>query len=140
MKLLVKKLSADAKIPVYAHHNDAGLDLFCVENVILTSGARRAVKTGLSMQLEDGFAGLIWDKSGRAVNDGIKTMAGVIDAGYRGEVQVVLANISQKEVMIKKGEKIAQLLIQPIIKAEVIEVQNLKKSARGQNGFGSTGL
>jgi dUTP pyrophosphatase len=99
---------------------------------------RKLISTGLSIELPEGYVSLIWDKSGIA-NDGIKTMGGVIEHTYRGEYKVILINLSDKEYNIKKYQKIAQLLIQPIVTAEVIEVNELSQTTRGEGGFGSTG-
>lgn len=140
VKLKIKKLHPDAIMPHYAHEGDAGLDLYAVEDVILWPGERVAVSTGLSIELPIGYVSLIWDKSGLALKEGIKTMAGVCDANYRGEYKVVLLNTTIQYYYIKKGEKIAQVLIQPVIQAEIEESQELSETTRGQGGFGSTGL
>ena len=92
------------------------------------------------MELPEGFVGLVWDKSGLAIKNGIKTMAGVIDSGYRGEIGIVLANLSDQDFKIEKGQKIAQMLIQKVEWAEIEEVKELSKTKRGDGGFGSTGL
>lgn len=140
MKIKIKKIEEGAKIPNYANFDDAGLDLYSIEDVVLKSGERRAIKTGIKIEIPDGCAGLIWDKSGLALNDGIKTMAGVIDSGYRGEVKIVLINLSDKNFEIKNGQKIAQMIIQKIERPEIEETEFLNESKRGENGFGSTGL
>lgn len=137
--LNIKKLDKDAIVPKYAHEGDAGLDLFSNEECILKAGERRAVKTGISTSFPRGYVALIWDRSGNAAKKGIKTMAGVIDAGYRGEWGVVMLNTSDEDFEIKKGDKIAQALIQPVISAEIKEVESLEESSRGEGGFGSTG-
>lgn len=141
MNLFIKKLQPDAKMPLYAHAGDAGMDLFANEDCALQIGERAAVGTGIAMQIPEGFVGLIWDKSGRAVNEGMTTMAGVVDAGYRGEVKVALVNLGQTTVTIKKHQKIAQLLIQPVVSPTLTEVEELtEESSRGIGGFGSTGV
>ncbi|OGY86295.1 MAG: hypothetical protein A2233_02935 [Candidatus Kerfeldbacteria bacterium RIFOXYA2_FULL_38_24] len=141
MNLLIKKLFADAKIPQYAHPDDAGMDFFAQEDVIFKAGERKAIGTGVALKIPQGYVGLFWDKSSRALTNGLKTMAGVIDAGYRGEIKVVLLNSSPKRVMIKKGEKIAQILIQPVVHPSLREVAEFTdKTSRGTNGFGSTGI
>jgi dUTP pyrophosphatase len=139
IQIKIKKLREDAIIPKYSHVGDAGMDLFSIEeDFILKPMERRLISTGLSIELPEGYVSLIWDKSGIA-NDGIKTMGGVIEHTYRGEYKVILINLSDKEYNIKKYQKIAQLLIQPIVTAEVIEVNELSQTTRGEGGFGSTG-
>jgi dUTP pyrophosphatase len=140
IKVKVKKLSPDAILPKYAHEGDAGMDLFSIEDLIIKAGERALVHTGISIELPQGFVALIWDKSGLAAKNGLKTMGGVIEYTYRGEYCVVIFNSSNQNFEIKKGQKIAQILVQPICTAEIEEVQELSDSARGEKGFGSTGL
>lgn len=139
MKLSVKKLIPEAKVPTRAHHDDAGLDLYAAEEYVLQPGARQAVKTGVAIAIPSGYVGLIWDKSGIAAKAGIKTMGGVIDASYRGEVQVIVTNLSSNDHTIEKGSKISQILIQKVELPEVCEVSELDDTIRGEGGFGSTG-
>ncbi len=140
MTLKVQKVRPEAQLPVYAHPGDAGLDIRAALAAQIPSGERVAVATGLALELPQGTVGLVWDKSGRALKQGLKTMAGVIDAGFRGEFLVVLLNTSDQVVKIEPGDKIAQLLIQPVNQVEVEEVTSVADSTRGQGGFGSTGL
>ncbi len=140
MKILVKKLHLEAKLPSYAHPGDAGMDLFSAEDIAINSGERIVCKTGVAMQIPEGYAGLIWDKSGIAAKNGIKTMGGVIDSGYRGEIGIVMQNLSKDVYNIKKGEKIAQMLIQRVESPEIVEVEELSDTSRGDGGFGSTGI
>lgn len=140
MTLAIKKLHPDAIVPSYAHPGDAGMDLFSVIEATLQPGERQAIPTGIAMHLAEGTVGLVWDKSGRALKEGLKTMAGVIDAGYRGEVQIVIVNLGQEPLIIEKHQKIAQLLIQPVLSPTIQEVESLEDSSRGEGGFGSTGL
>jgi len=139
VKIIFNKLNSDATTPQYAHEGDAGMDLYSCESLILNAGERRTVKLGISSSFPQGSVALIWDRSGNAAKRGIKTMAGVIDAGYRGEWMIVLLNTSNEDFEINKGDKIAQALIQPIISAEIEEADALDESERGKNGFGSTG-
>lgn len=139
MRLEIKRLVSEAKLPVRAHADDAGLDLYSVEECALQPGERRVIKTGIAMAIPTGYAGLIWDKSGLAAKAGLKTMGGVIDASYRGEIGVVVANISQEPYTVEKGSKIAQILIQKVELPEVCEVAELGDTIRGEGGFGSTG-
>ena len=140
VKIKVKKLHQDAITPYYAHDGDAGMDLFAVEDVILWPNEPVAVPTGLAIQVPKNCVVLVWDKSGMALKQGIKTMAGVGDSNYRGEYKIVLLNTTNQYQYIKKGQKVAQILIQPIVQAEVEEVSELSDTSRGSGGFGSTGL
>jgi len=139
MQIKIKKLNPDAIIPRYALPGDAGMDLFSAEDVTIMPGERHPIATGLSIELPEGFVSLIWDKSGIALKKGLMKMAGVIEHTYRGEYKILLLNTSKEEVEIKKGDKIAQLLVQPIVTAEIIEVDKLSETDRGAGGFGSTG-
>jgi dUTP pyrophosphatase len=139
MKILkIQRLDPAARIPVRAHAHDAGLDLFALERHSLAPGEGRIFKTGIAIEIDPGFVGLVWDRSSMGKR-GIKTMGGVIDSGYRGEVGVILWNISTESQEILAGDKIAQLLIQPVSAPEVREVELLSGSERGTGGFGSTG-
>lgn len=140
MDVKVKKLHADAKLPVYVHEGDAGMDLFAAKTVIINPGERTIVPAGFSIAIPTGYVGLVWDKSGRATKDGLTTMAGVIDSGYRGEMAVVLLNTTEKSVTVHSGEKIAQMLIQPVAQPKLVETNKLDDTTRGADGFGSTGL
>ncbi|MBI1999274.1 MAG: dUTP diphosphatase [Parcubacteria group bacterium] len=135
----IKKLKNDAVTPNYAHEGDAGMDLFAAEKVVLRSHERAQVKTGIAMEIPKGYVGLVWDKSGLSQKHGLKTLGGVVDAGYRGEVVVGVANISNETYTIEKGHKVAQMLIQKVESPEVVEAAELSDSARGDGGFGSTG-
>ena len=139
MKLKIKKLHPDAKIPKYAHHDDAGFDLFTPENTFVKKGERVAVPTGLAMEIPEGFVGLIWDKSGLAIKHGIKTLGGVIDSTYRGEVLVGVINLSGGDYVFEKGHKVAQMIIQKKETVDFEEVKELTDTVRGEGGFGSTG-
>lgn len=138
MKLKVKKMSPDAKLPLYGHKGDAGMDLFSSSEYVLQKGEVYAVPTGIKVEIPMGYVGLIWDKSGVSLKS-VHRLAGVVDAGYRGEIKVVMVNLGQDPFVIDKGMKIAQFLIQPIVEAEVVEVEDLEDSSRGEGGFGSTG-
>lgn len=134
----IRRVAQEAILPVRAHPDDAGLDLYTVEGAILAPRQGKAMKTGIAMAVPQGHVGLIADRSSMA-KKGIKTAGGVIDAGYRGEVLVMLWNISNDEIRINAGERIAQLLLLPIITPAVTEVQVLDETPRGDGGFGSTG-
>lgn len=139
MKLKIKRIHPEAKLPSYGHKGDAGLDLFSCAGYVLGAGEVKAIQTGIKVAIPRGYVGLIWDKSGISLK-GVHKLAGVVDAGYRGEVQVVMINLGNAPYEIKKGMKIAQMLIQPISEVEVIEAEDLDDTLRGEDGFGSTGL
>jgi len=133
------KLDKSMTTPHYAHEGDAGIDLRSAEEVTILPGETKLVATGIKMAIPNGFVGLVWDKSGYAAKMSITTMAGVIDSGYRGEVKVVMKNLGNQEFQITKDMKIAQLLIQPVICANLIETDDLDDTTRQEGGFGSTG-
>lgn len=139
MILKIKKVHPDAKIPKYAHHDDAGFDLFVPENIILKKGEHFGVPTGIAMEIPEGCVGLIWDKSGIAIKNGLKTLGGVIDSTYRGEVLVGMINLSGHDYVFEKGNKIAQMIIQKKETVDFEEVKELCDTERGCGGFGSTG-
>jgi len=139
MKLKVKRIHPEAKLPVYGHPGDAGLDLFSVVDRDLAPGEVFAVPTGIQIAVPAGHAGLVWDKSGISLK-GVHRLAGVVDAGYRGEVQVVMINLGTAPFPVRKGMKIAQLLVQPVAAVEIVEADSLDDTSRGEGGFGSTGL
>ncbi len=139
MKLLIKKLHPEAKVPTFAHATDAGLDLCAVETVTIAPGERRSVATGIAMAIPGGHVGLVWDKSGIAHKGGLKTLGGVIDAGYRGEIFVGLHNLSDTPYTFEAGHKVAQILIQAIVQPELVEADELPEADRGEKAFGSTG-
>ncbi len=139
MNIRIKRINPEAKLPEYAHKGDAGMDLFSVIDTKIKPKHRLAVPTGIEMEIPKGYVGLVWDKSGISLKEGIKTMAGVIDSSYRGEIKIVVINLGSKVFSITRGMKIAQMLIQPIITAKIKEAGNLAESKRGRKGFGSTG-
>jgi dUTP pyrophosphatase len=139
MELRVKRIHPEAKLPVYGHPGDAGLDLFSVIEREIGPGEVFAVPTGIQVAVPAGHVGLVWDKSGIALK-GVHRLAGVIDAGYRGEVQVVMINLGTAPFAVRKGMKIAQMLVQPVVTVSVVETDSLDDTSRGQGGFGSTGL
>lgn len=135
----IKKLHPNAICPKYALPNDAGMDFYASEMVTLQPGQRAAISTGISMAIPNGYVGLLWDKSGIAAKHGLKTMAGVIDSGYRGEIKIVLHNLSSNPYTFEQGAKVAQMLIQPVEQKVLQEVDSLDDTERGDGGFGSTG-
>jgi len=138
MKLKVMKIHPEGKLPVYGHNGDAGLDLFSCEDMALGAGEAKPVPTGIKMAIPAGFVGLVWDKSGVSLKS-VHRLAGVVDAGYRGEIRVVLINLGKEPFVISKGMKIAQMLIQPVESVDVEETGCLDDTSRGEGGFGSTG-
>ena len=138
MKLKVKRIHEDAKLPLYQHKGDAGLDIFSSIDCVLEKGEVKPVSSGIKVAIPEGYVGLIWDKSGISLK-GVHRLAGVVDSGYRGEVKVVMVNLGDEPFVIEKGMKIAQILIQPINEVEVVEVEELEETSRGEEGFGSTG-
>ena len=139
MKIKIKKLDSGATLPSYAHPGDAAMDMYALEQTVLRPGVQQAVKTGIAMEIPHGYAGLVWDKSGLAIREGLKTTGGVIDAGYRGEIMIGMINLSGKPYTFEAGHKIAQMIIQKVEACEIVEATELADSARGEKGFGSTG-
>ncbi len=140
MKIKIKKLTESAIVPKFAHDDDAGMDIFSDEDIIIDSGKRVAVKTGIAMEFPKDYAALIWDKSGVAMNKGLTKLAGVFDSCYRGEYKIVMYNLSGEAVKINKGEKIAQIVFHKIEHPEVEICDELSNSERGCGRFGSTGM
>lgn len=137
--LKIKKLHPDSIIPKYALPGDAAFDLLAQNSVTVPAGRQAQVPTGIAMAIPEGYVGLIWDKSSIGIREGIKVMGGVIDAGYRGEVVVGVINLSQKDYTFEKGHKVAQMIIQERLHADIVEVDELDTTERGAGGFGSTG-
>ena len=135
------RLDRELPLPAYAKPGDAGLDLRASEAVTLEPGERRLVPTGLAVALPDGQAGFVLPRSGLAMQKGVSVLnaPGLIDAGYRGELKVLLINLGAEAVSIERGERIAQLVVQPVARARLVEGERLPDSARGKGGFGSTG-
>lgn len=141
--MTVRFLKTDpaAQLPVYAHPGDAGMDVCSIEETTLAPGERRLVRTGLKMQLPDDAEAQVRPRSGLALKYGVTVLnsPGTIDAGYRGEVGVILANLGSEPFKVEKGMRIAQMVIAPVVRASVEEVASLDGSERGVGGFGSTG-
>ena len=146
-ELRIKKLTNTAQAPFKAHDHDAGFDLYADEDVSIKVGGTVLVSAGIAMEIPKGFVGLIWDRSSMGVK-GIHRFAGVIDSGYRGEVKVCLSNFSyglkdwphyHVQYGLKRGDRIAQLVVQQIPLMRVIEVEELEDSSRACGGFGSSG-
>lgn len=140
--LQLQRLDPNLPVPTYAHPGDAGLDLYAREHVTLAPGARARVPTGVAVAVPDGHVGLVHPRSGLAARHGVGLLnsPGTIDAGYRGEVQVILVNHDPSEpVEIQRGDRIAQLLVQRVERVRPVEVDHLPETVRGAGGFGSSG-
>lgn len=140
--LKVKRLTETAQLPVRGSEMAAGYDLCADENLVIRPGEWKAVSTGLAIAVPPGWYGRIAPRSGLAVKQGISVLAGVVDSDYRGEVKIVLANWGYyaRELIVVKGERIAQLVIERCMQCEVYEVPDLDGTGRGEAGFGSTGM
>ena len=136
--LPVRRLDPAAILPTRAHADDAGLDLYALEDSVVPSGEGRLLRTGVAVAVPAGHVGLVCDRSSLAKR-GLKTAGGVIDAGYRGEVGVVVWNLSREPQHVKKGERAAQMLVIPIATPAPVDSEDLGATARGAGGFGSTG-
>ncbi len=139
MQLKVKKLYGDAKLPTKGHPGDAGMDFYAQEAVVFKPGEQMRVHTGVAVEIPEGCVGLIWDKSGVSFNLGLKIMGGVIDAGYRGEIIMSLLNTGDQEVVLEKGHKVAQMIIQKFEDCDIVETSDLTETVRGAGREGSTG-
>jgi len=136
----VKKLDPSAIIPTRANKTDAGYDLYALEDVEIPAINHKLIKTGIAMAIPEGYVGLIWPRSGLAYKNGLDVFAGVIDAGYRGDVGVILYNSRVTgHYQVKKGDRIAQILFQKVKSFDLVQVDNLDDTKRGEGGFGSSG-
>jgi len=139
MTLKIKKLDKEVNIPKYACDGDAGFDLLASKDFVIKKGEKGAVPTGIAVEIPKGYVGLIWDKSGLAIKNGLKTLGGVVDSGYRGEVMVGVINLGDSDYKFEKNHKVAQMIIQKAECVEIEEVETLSDTERGCGGFGSTG-
>ena len=142
VKVLIKRLDPGVPLPIYAKGGDAGADIVSAVDITLAPGERALVPTGISIALPDGYVALVHPRSGLAIKHGVTMVnaPGTVDAGYRGELKLILINHDRTEsVSFKRGDRVAQLVIQQVERAEFIEVQELPGSGRGTDGFGSTG-
>lgn len=140
--MLVHRLDPDLPLPEYAHSGDAGADLVAREDVLLGPGERASIPTGVAIALPQGYAAFVHPRSGLAARLGVTTLngPGTVDAGYRGEITVILVNTDRAEpVQIRRGDRIAQLVVQRVDRAGFVEVRRLPGSDRGSAGHGSTG-
>lgn len=142
MNIKITRLHPRARIPNYAHPDDAGLDLFAIEAQPIPSGESRLIQTGIALELPPGFEAQVRPRSGLALKHAITVLntPGTIDAGYRGEIGVILINHGRDEFQVTAGMKIAQMVIASVMHAHIEEVEALSSSERGSGGFGSTGV
>lgn len=137
-----KKLNSEAIIPNYAHIEDAGMDIYSNEEVLIPARSWGLVKTGISMELPKGYEAQVRSKSGLSLKNGIIVLnsPGTIDENYRGEIGIILMNVSTVDYKVEKSQKVAQMVINKVEHFEVIEVSEISSSSRGDGAFGSTGL
>ena len=142
LEILVRRLDADLPMPAYAHDGDAGADLLTTVDVVLAPGERAVIPTGIAIALPDGYAAFVHPRSGLAARYGVSVVnaPGTVDAGYRGEIMVILVNLDPTgPVRFTRGDRIAQLVVQRVERASFTEVSALPDSVRGSGGHGSTG-
>jgi dUTP pyrophosphatase len=138
LEIKIKRLHSDAKLPSYAHPGDVGLDLYSLEDAEVPPGGHHRFQNGFALEFPEGFAAIVKDK-GSLSKAGLHVMGGVFDAGFRGEYNVHLVNLSDKSYTVEKGDKVAQLVIFPVAVAKLVETDVLSDSSRGMGQFGSTG-
>ncbi len=142
VEIPVKRLNAELPLPSAAHPGDAGLDLYAAEAIALKPGERGLIPTGISVAIPEGYAGYVQPRSGLALTQGLGLInsPGLIDSGYRGEIKIVAINLDPENVIhIEKGDRVAQLVVLAVPSVDLVEVENLPESRRGEGGFGSTG-
>jgi dUTP pyrophosphatase len=141
-ELPVRRLDPGLPLPAYAHPGDAGADLRAAEEIMLPPGGRATVGTGIAIAVPDGYAAFVHPRSGLASRHGVTVVnaPGTVDAGYRGEVRVVLLNTDPSEPFtVRRGDRIAQLIVQPVTRVQFLDAAELPPTPRGEGGFGSTG-
>ena len=139
MKIKIKKLDKDAKLPTHGYPGDAGMDFYAAGDVFFKTLGQAQVHTGVAVEIPEGYVGLVWDKSSISFGHGLKIMGGVIDSSYRGEIIMSLRNLSDKDFILRKGHKVAQMLIQKFEHCDILEVEKLSETMRGNGREGSTG-
>lgn len=142
VRVPVKRLDPGLPMPTYAHEGDAGLDLYSAVDATLKPGERSVIPTGISIAIPEGYAGFVQPRSGLALTKGLSIVnsPGLIDSGYRGEILVIAVNLDNSEaVEIRRGDRIAQMVVVPVAHAELVEVEQLPPSERGERGHGSSG-
>jgi dUTP pyrophosphatase len=142
VELAIKRLDTELPLPAYAHVGDAGLDLYAAADVVIGPFERTLIPTGIAVAIPEGYAGFVQPRSGLAIKMGLGLVnsPGLIDSHYRGEIKAIAINLSPNETIhITRGDKVAQLVIQPVVSAVLREVDELDETVRGEGGFGSTG-
>ena len=142
MTLSFKRVHPDAVLPAYAHPSDAGMDIRSVKALVIPAGRRALVPTGLVVNLPPGYEAQVRPRSGLALKAGVTVLntPGTIDAGYRGEIGVILANFGEDDFEVKVGDRVAQLVIAPVTQPTIVEAAEVDETDRGAGGFGSTGV
>ena len=142
MTVKFRRIDPSAELPTYAHPGDAGMDIRSIEELAIEPGARVLVHTGLAMALPPGYEAQVRPRSGLALKNGVTVLnaPGTIDEGYRGEIGVILANFGSEPFKVEKGTKIAQIVVAPCTRAEIVETAEMDDTVRGTGGFGSSGL
>ena len=141
-KIILKfmKLSKNAETPEYILGSDVGFDLKAIEDVNLFPLEQKTVRTGIAMEIPEGYVGLVRDRAGIVQKMNVHTVAGTFDSGFRGEVSIMLVNMNDKTVGIEKGMRVAQIILLPVARAKIEEVKKLSDTERGKKSFGSTGM
>jgi dUTP pyrophosphatase len=143
MRLAIRRLDPGLPLPGYAHAGDAGMDLYSAEDVTLEPLQRALVSTGIAVAIPEGYAGFVQPRSGLAIKHGLSLVntPGLIDSHYRGEIKIIAVNLDpETPIAIRRGDKIAQFVIQSVVRADLVEVAELDETVRGEGGFGSTGV
>ena len=144
MQIFKHKSASDLPLPKYATDGSSGMDLYAhvQEQIVLTPGMRKLIPTGISISIPKGFEAQVRPRSGLAIKNGITVLntPGTVDSDYRGEIMVILCNLSDTDFVIERGMRIAQMIIAPVIHVDIIEVTSLDETQRGSGGFGSTGV
>lgn len=143
IQVKIKRLDPELPLPKYANPGDAGLDLYSAIDVTIECGHRVMIPTGVAIALPEGYAGFVQPRSGLAAKKGLSIVntPGLVDSGYRGELKVIAINTDADEpIVVARGERIAQLVVQRVPAVELVEVDELDQTERGEGGFGSTGL
>lgn len=136
----VKKIVSNAEIPSYAYSSDVGFDLRAIASQRLFPGEQKEFKTGLIFEIPEGHVGLVRDRAGIISKMGVHTCAGTFDSGFRGEVTIFLVNMSEETQFVEEGMRIAQIIILPVVKPQIVEVKKMNETERGTKSFGSTGM
>ncbi len=139
MEIKFKKVNDKVVEPTFSYNNAAAMDLHSAEDLVLKAGQQAVVKTGIAMAIPQGYWGDIRDRSGLAAKHGLHCLAGVIDSDYRGEIQVVLINLSKENYNIKAGDRIAQMIISKHEQVKLQEIDNIDDTKRAEGNFGSSG-